>query len=51
MSMKNEFFPSQSRTRMTTLFYSKISRVSRLRAITDMGTGDEKRIGEVPALQ
>ena len=35
---------------MSSLFYSKISRVSRVRAITDMGTGDEKRIGEVPTL-
>ena len=35
---------------MSSLFYSKISRVSRVRAITDTGTGDEKRIGEVPTL-
>ena len=35
---------------MTTLFYSKILRVSRVRAITDTGTGDEKRTGEVPTL-
>ena len=35
---------------MTTLFYSKISRVSRVQAITDTGTGDEKRIGEVPTI-
>ena len=36
---------------MTTLFYTKISRVSWVRAITDTGTGDEKRIGEVPTLK
>ena len=36
---------------MTTLFYTKISRVSRVRAITDTSTGDEKRTGEVPTLQ
>ena len=35
---------------MTTLFYAKISRVSQVRAVTDTGTGDEKRIGEVPTL-
>ena len=35
---------------MSSLFYSKIFRVSRVRAITDTGTGDEKRIGEVPTL-
>ena len=43
------FFPPQSRT--TTLFYTKISRVSRVRAVTDTGIGDEKRIGEVPTLR
>ena len=35
---------------MSSLFYSKISRVSRVRAITDTCTGDEKRRGEVPTL-
>ena len=33
-----------------TLFYTKRSRVSRIRVITDMATGDEKRTGEVPTL-
>ena len=46
MSLKNEFFPSLSR--MSTLFYTKRSRVSRVRAITD--TGDEKK-GQVKFLQ
>ena len=32
----------------STLFYTKISRVSRIQAITDTGTSDEKRTGEVP---
>ena len=35
---------------MTTLFYTKGSRVSRVRAITDTDTGEEKRTGEVPTL-
>ena len=35
---------------MSSLFYSKISRVSRVRAIMDTDTGDEKRTGEVPTL-
>ena len=35
---------------MSTVFYTKISRVSSIRAITDMETGEEKRTGEVPAL-
>ena len=35
---------------MSSPFYSKISRVSRVRSIMDMGTSDEKRIGEVPTL-
>ena len=40
-----------SRTRRAgTLFYTKRSRVSRIRAITDMGTGDEKRTGVVPKI-
>ena len=33
-----------------TLFYTKRSRVSRIRVITDSGTDDEKRTGEVPTL-
>ena len=37
---------------MTTLFYTKMSRVSRVQAITDTGTVDGKkdRTGEVPTL-
>ena len=31
-----------------TNFKTKISRVSRIQAITDKGTGEEKRTGEVP---
>ena len=34
----------------STLFYTKRSRVSRIRAITDMDTGEEKRTGEVPTI-
>ena len=41
-----------SRTRTAgTLFYTKRSRVSRIRAITDTDTGEEKRTGEVPTLR
>ena len=41
-----------SRTRAAgTLFYTKRSRVSRIQAITDTGTDDEKRTGEVPTLR
>ena len=36
---------------MSALFYTKRSRVSRVRAITDTDTGDEKRTGEVPTLE
>ena len=32
----------------STLFYTERSRVSQIRAITDMGTGDETMTGEVP---
>ena len=40
-----------SRTRTaSTLFYTKRSRVSWIRAITDTDTGEEKRTGEVPTL-
>ena len=40
-----------SRTRVTsTLSYTKRSRVSRVRAITDTDTGEEKRTGELPTL-
>ena len=35
---------------MSSLFYTKRSRVSRIRAITDTDTGEEKRTGEVPTL-
>ena len=39
-----------SRTRVaSTLFYTKRSRVSRVRAVTD--TGEEKRTGVVPTLE
>ena len=34
---------------MTTLFYTKRSRVSRVRAITDTDTGDEKKTVVVPS--
>ena len=38
-----------SRTREAgTLFYTKRSRVSQIQVITDTGTDDEKRTGEVP---
>ena len=39
-----------SRT-VSTLFYAKRSRVSRIRAITDTDTGEEKRTGVVPTLE
>ena len=35
---------------MSTLFYTKRSRVSWIWAIMDTNTGDEKRTGEVPTL-
>ena len=42
---KEKIRSSQTRA-ASTLFYTKISRVSRILAITD--TGEEKRTGEVP---
>ena len=33
---------------MSSLFYTKRSRASRIRAIMDTDTGNEKRTGEVP---
>ena len=35
---------------MSTLFYTKKSRVSRIRAVADTDRGDEKRTGEVLTL-
>ena len=35
----------------STLSYTKRSRVSRVRAITDTDTGEEKRTGEVPTIE
>ena len=41
-----------SRTRAaSTLFYTKRSRVSQIRAITDTDTGEERRTGEVPTYE
>ena len=48
MTWKEKIRSSRTRT-ATTLFYTKISRVSWIRAITD--TGEEKRTGEVPTLR
>ena len=47
VSRKEKIRSSRTRT-SSTLFYTKRSRVSGIRAITD--TGEEKRTGEVPTL-
>ena len=47
MTGKEKICSSQARA-ASTLFYTKKSRVSRIWAITDTSTGDEKRTGEVP---
>ena len=44
---KEKICSSRTQT-ASTLFYTKRSRVSRIRAITDTDTGEEKRTGEVP---
>ena len=49
VSRKDKIRSSQTRTSRT-LFYTKRSRVSWIRAITDTDTGEEKRTGEVPTI-
>ena len=49
VSRKEKIRSSRTRTSRT-LFYTKRSRVSWIRAITDTDTGEEKRTGEVPTL-
>ena len=49
MTWKEKIRSSQTRT-ASTLFYTKRSRVSRIWAITDTDTGEEKRTGVVPTL-
>ena len=50
MIRKENIRSSRTRT-ASTLFYTKRSRVSRIRAITDTDTGEEKRTGVVPTLE
>ena len=47
VSRKEKIRSSWTRT-ASTLFYTKRSRVSRIQAIKDTDTGEEKRTGEVP---
>ena len=42
--------PSCSQTLTTTLFHTKSSKVSQVRAMTNADSGDEKAIGVVPTL-
>ena len=49
-SLRKEKIRSTRTRRASILFYTKRSRVSRIRTITDTDTGEEQRTGVVPTL-